>query len=94
MTSIKLLIVCTLINLSLGGCALPSWVPEAPEVNRCTYSLRFQKWRCKDSKTGAVEDRRLDDPRMENAEAISKKDSLKMSKWLDDVLKLANSHCH
>lgn len=89
--SIGLAIACTITFLSLSGCG--KQVPDFPEVDRCTYSWRFQKWRCKNSRTGKVENRALNDPRMENAEGTTQADALEIQTWIDNVIEIAKARC-
>jgi hypothetical protein len=68
-------------------------VPEFPEVDRCTFSWRFQKWRCKNSRTDKVENRALSDARMENAEGTTQADALEIQTWIDTVITIAKKRC-
>lgn len=88
-------IACMIILSAASGCGndFPSFFPKPPEVWKCTYSWRFQKFRCKNSVTSAVENRRLDDSRMEAAEALPQDDYLEGEDWLDEVAKTARQRC-
>lgn len=88
----KQVIAFTIILVSLSGCG--KQLPEFPEVWRCTYSWRFQKFRCKNSKTNATENRRLDDSRMEGAEGTPHDDALEIQGWIDDVIAIARQRCN
>lgn len=93
-SSTRLLIICTTALISsCASAGLPYFFPAPPAIDQCTYSIRYQKWRCK-TKSGRHEDRRLDDPRMENAEATTQQGYLESKRWLDDVADVARNRCH
>ncbi len=90
---IKHLTSFTIIFLALNLTACGKQVPNPPEVERCTYSWKFQKWRCKNSKTGVTENRALNDPRMEFAEGTTQDDALEIQTWIDSIIVVAKKRC-
>lgn len=87
-------IICISIAISLTACGhLPTWVPKPPVIDRCTYSIKFKKWRCTNSATNVSEDRALNDPRMENAQAVSLDDYNKGQAWWDSFRNEIRNRC-
>jgi len=77
-----------------SGCGhLPSWAPQPPVVNRCSYTFKFKKFRCTNSATNVVTEYALNDPTMEGAQALSLPDYNAGQKWLDDFLAKSREHC-
>lgn len=82
------------IAISLAACAhLPSWAPQEPTVEKCSYSWKFQKFRCTNSETKKAFNRSLDNPKMEGAQALSIDDYNKGQAWLDELLSRARTYC-
>jgi len=89
----KRLIACIAMALSLSAIGCGKEVPDAPEHDKCTYSIKFSKWRCCNSETKKCENRALNDPRMENAQAVSLDDFNELEDWTDTVIQIAKQRC-
>jgi hypothetical protein len=85
------IVLLAISSLSLLGCA-PN-LPEFPEVTQCGYSIKFNKWRCVNSRTKAAENRDRNDPRMEGAQALSADDYQASQAWVAEITKLAERRC-
>lgn len=95
----KLKIVLLTASLSLSGCA--GWwtnrVPEFPEVLQCGYSAKWQKFRCKNTRTKEVFDLPLNHPMMEGAQALPIADKYRSysssEAWVAAVKSIAEERC-
>lgn len=79
------------ISLSLAACG--TVVPEPPAVWQCAYSIRFDKFRCVNTKTSQALNLRRDDPRMEAAQCLSADDYKAMAAWVGTVKSIAEQRC-
>lgn len=93
-------IALCVISLSLGACAgwfLKNDLPEFPEVLQCGYSVKHNKFRCKNTKTGEAFDLRRDDPVMEGAQCLPTKDRLQSygssEAWVASIKSIATQRC-
>jgi hypothetical protein len=68
-------------------------VPEFPEIWQCGYSSKFNKFRCVNSKTGEAKNLKRDDPSMEGSQCLSVNDYRLSERWVDTVIKIAESRC-
>lgn len=85
---LKILLLAT--SLSLGACAS---LPPFPEVWQCAYSIRFDKFRCVNTKTKQKVNLRRDDPAMEAAQCLSADDYKKSERWVSQVIDIAEKKC-
>jgi len=88
---LKTVLLAISLTSVLVGCGKD--VPEFPEVAQCAYSIKFDKWRCKNTKTGEAFNLRRDDPKMEGAQALSASDYVKSERWIDVVIAIARKRC-
>lgn len=78
------------LSISLTSCAK---VPPFPEVFQCGYSIKFDKFRCCNTKTKECVNLRRDDASMEAAQCLSADDYKKSEAWVQEVINIANQGC-
>lgn len=93
MNLIKLMMICMagISFFAVTGCG--KQLPEFPEIGKCTFSWKYRKFRCTNTKTHESKNIPLDDPTMEGAQAVNLKDYEKSEAWVDDVERIAQEHC-
>lgn len=84
-------IALLLISLSLISCG--TIVPEFPAVWQCGYSVKFNKFRCVNTKTKQAMNVKRDDPSMEGAQCLSADDYRKSEAWVESVKEIAETRC-
>jgi hypothetical protein len=83
-------IALLLTSLSLIAC---SKLPPFPEVWQCAYSIKFNKFRCVNTKTKAKVNLRRDDSSMEAAQCLSAEDYIASERWVANIKELAERRC-
>jgi hypothetical protein len=85
-----------IIFLALSGCALfqifPG-LPDPPEVWQCGHSVKFNKFRCVNTKTGEALNVSRNSPSMEGAQCLAPDDFQASQRYLDQLLKVAKERC-
>ena len=79
------------ISLVISGCGTS--VPDFPEIYQCAYSIKFNKFRCVNTKTKEAINLKRDDASMEGAQCLSRSDYKKSESWVNMVIKLAKARC-
>ncbi len=80
-----------LLSLSLSACG--SVVPEFPQILQCAYSIKFNKFRCVNSKTGEAFNLPRDFAAMEGAQCMTLDDYRKSEAWVASVKAIAERRC-
>lgn len=86
---LKMILLIT--SLELIAC---SSLPPFPEVWQCGYSIKFNKFRCVNTKTKQAINLKRDDPHMEAAQCLSFEDYKASELWVSNVKGIAEQHCH
>lgn len=89
MTKLKTILLT--ITLSLTGCL--DLVPNPPEIWQCGYSVKFNKFRCKNTVTGQAVNVDRNDSAMEASQCLRADDYKAMARWIDQVKEIANKRC-
>lgn len=79
------------LSLSLVGCG--TQVPDFPGVVQCAYSVKFNKFRCVNTKTKEAFNVSRDDSRMEAAQCLSADDYKASEHWVSVVKSIAEKRC-
>jgi len=87
-------IVLSIILTSLVGCAV---LPPFPEVNQCGYSVKFNKFRCKNNVTKKAFNVQRNDPMMEGAQCLPVADPQRSypsaQAWVQNAKQIAEQRC-
>lgn len=75
---------------SLMACAK---LPPAPAIYQCGYSIKFNKFRCVNTKTKEKINLSRDNPRMEAAQCLSAEDFKAAQAWVAQVKATAERRC-
>lgn len=79
-----------LLAISLSSCAK---VPPFPEIHQCAYSIKFNKFRCCNTRSKECFNLSREDERMEAAQCLSADDYKKSEAWVQAVINIANERC-
>lgn len=88
MTKLKMTLLA--LSLVLSGCES---LPEAPDLWQCGYSIKFNKFRCVNTKTKQAVNLSRDNPGMEAAQCLSLDDYRRSEEWVDTLIKIAKERC-
>ena len=88
---IKIRTLLAALSLSFIGCG--TQVPNFPEVWQCGYSVKFNKFRCVNTKTKEAMNLSRDDSRMEAAQCMSVNDYKASEHWVSVVKSIAEQRC-
>lgn len=91
---IRLMISFTVVISFFGVTGCGKQLPEFPQINQCSYSWKYKKFRCTDTKTHVSKNVALDDPSMEGAQAMSLRDFDKSEAWVNRVADMAKERCN
>jgi hypothetical protein len=83
--------ILLIVSLSLVSCG--EQIPDFPEVWQCGYSIKFNKFRCRNTKTKESINLRLDDPKMEGAQCLALEDYKQSESWVATIKELARKRC-
>lgn len=79
-----------LLTICLSGCGS---VPEPPEVYQCAYTIKFNKFRCCNTKTKACINLSREDASMEAAQCLSASDFAAAEAYMKTLKTLAEQRC-
>lgn len=79
------------IALVLSACGTP--LPEPPEVWQCGYSVKFNKFRCVNTRTKEKINVSRDSAQMEGAQCLPAGDYAKSERWVDELIRIARQRC-
>lgn len=86
-------LVLLALSVSLVSCGKFGWIPATPAIDQCVWKVKAQAFYCVNNKTEERVKISGNDPRMDNAQAVSAKDYAKGEKWANNVKILAEDHC-
>jgi hypothetical protein len=76
--------------LSLSAC---SQLPDAPEIWQCGYSVKFNKFRCVNTRTKEAINLSRNDPHMEAAQCLSVDDYRSSQAWVESIIEISKQRC-
>lgn len=90
MTDFKMILLGTALSLSLAGCGR---IPEPPAVWKCGHSVKFNKFRCVNTKTKDAVNVSRNSSQMEAAQCLSADDYKTSERYVSELIKLAEARC-